>query len=41
MAAATTAGPMAVDWIADRFAGRPAPRTCDVPPPAAAVAPVG
>ena len=39
MAAATTAGPSAVDWIADRFAGRPAPRTCDVPPPVAPVAP--
>jgi alpha-beta hydrolase superfamily lysophospholipase len=36
MAAAVTAGPSAVTWIADRFAGRPAPRTCDVPP---AVAP--
>jgi len=36
MAAATTSGPSAVAWIADRFAGRPAPRTCDVPP---AVAP--
>lgn len=34
-AAATTAGPEAVRWIADRFAGRPAPRTCDVPPPVA------
>ena len=33
MAAATTAGPEAVRWMADRFAGRPAPRTCDVPPP--------
>lgn len=38
-AAATTAGPMAVAWIADRFAGRPAPRTCDVPPPVAPSAP--
>ena len=27
------AGPQAVVWIADRFAGRPAPRSCDVPPP--------
>jgi hypothetical protein len=33
LAAATTAGPTAVAWIADRFAGRPAERTCDVPPP--------
>jgi len=32
MKAAVTAGPSAVEWIADRFAGRPAPRTCDVPP---------
>jgi alpha-beta hydrolase superfamily lysophospholipase len=32
-AAATTAGPSAVAWLADRFAGRPAPRTCDTPPP--------
>lgn len=38
-AAATTSGPMAVAWIADRFAGRPAPRTCDVPPPVPAEAP--
>ena len=38
-AAATTAGPSAVAWIADRFAGRPAPRTCDVPPPVAAADP--
>jgi hypothetical protein len=38
-AAATTSGPLAVAWIADRFAGRPAPRTCDVPPPVAAEAP--
>lgn len=30
---ANTAGPSAVSWIADRFAGRPAGRTCDVPPP--------
>jgi Secretory lipase len=34
-AAATTAGPSAVMWLADRFAGRPAPRTCDTPPPVA------
>ena len=33
MAAATTAGPDVVPWIADRFAGRPAGRTCDTPPP--------
>ncbi len=39
MAAATTAGPEAVRWMADRFAGRPAPRTCDVPPPVAPMAP--
>ena len=39
MAAATTAGPSAVAWIADRFAGRPAQRTCDVPPPVAPVRP--
>ena len=31
--AAIVAGPAAMVWIADRFAGRPAPRTCDVPPP--------
>lgn len=31
--AATTAGPEAVRWIADRFAGDTAPRTCTVPPP--------
>ncbi len=37
--AATTSGPSAVEWIADRFAGRPAPRTCDVPPPVPAEAP--
>lgn len=39
MAAATTAGPSAVEWIADRFAGRPAARSCDVPPPVAPEAP--
>lgn len=33
MKAAITAGPQVVTWIADRFADRPAPRTCDVPPP--------
>jgi len=27
------AGPDAVPWIADRFAGLPAPSSCDVPPP--------
>ena len=31
--AAHAAGPSVVTWIADRFANRPAPRTCDVPPP--------
>ena len=30
---ATTIGPAVVDWIADRFAGRPPTRTCDVAPP--------
>lgn len=39
LAAATTSGPSAVSWIADRFAGRPANRTCDTPPPAAPRAP--
>lgn len=39
LAAATTSGPSAVTWIADRFAGRPAPRTCDVPPPVAPTSP--
>lgn len=38
-AAATTAGPSAVAWLADRFAGRAAPRTCDTPPPVAAQVP--
>ena len=33
--AAINAGPQAITWIADRFAGRPAARTCDVPPPVA------
>ena len=33
--AAHVSGPAAVEWIADRFAGRPAPRTCDVAPPVA------
>ena len=33
MKAAITAGPQVVTWIADRFADRPVPRTCDVPPP--------
>ena len=27
------AGPSVVGWIADRFAGRSAPNTCDIPPP--------
>lgn len=31
--AAIVAGPTAVSWIADRFAGRAAPRTCDAPIP--------
>lgn len=31
--AAVVAGPSATAWIADRFAGRPAGRTCTVPPP--------
>ena len=35
--AAIVAGPAAMVWIADRFAGRPAARTCDVPPPVAPV----
>jgi len=39
LAAATTSGPSAVVWIADRFADRPAPRTCNVPPPVAPEAP--
>lgn len=30
---AMVAGPQVVSWIADRFAGRQAGRTCDVPPP--------
>ncbi|MFM7146945.1 MAG: lipase family protein [Actinomycetales bacterium] len=34
-AAAEAGGPAAVWWIADRFADRPAPRTCDQPPPIA------
>ena len=33
MKAAIVAGPEVVTWIADRFADRPVPRTCDVPPP--------
>lgn len=32
-AAAITAGPEAVSWMADRFAGLEAPRTCDSPVP--------
>lgn len=39
MAAATTAGPQVVAWVADRFAGRPAGRTCDTPPPVPAEVP--
>lgn len=39
LAAATTAGPSAVAWMADRFAGRPALRTCDTPPPVAPTPP--
>ncbi len=39
LAAATTSGPSAVVWIADRFADLPAPRTCNVPPPVAPQAP--
>jgi hypothetical protein len=39
IAAATTAGPMVVPWIADRFAGRSAQRTCDTAPPVPAVVP--
>lgn len=31
--AAKVSGPATVEWIADRFAGRPPARTCDVPPP--------
>ncbi len=38
-AAATTAAPEVVVWIADRFAGRPAGRSCDVPPPVPAQVP--
>lgn len=34
--AAHVSGPAAVDWIADRFAGRPAGRSCDVAPPVSA-----
>ncbi len=39
VAAATTAGPDVVPWIADRFAGRPAGRTCVTPPPVPASVP--
>jgi len=38
-AAAITAGPQAVSWIADRFAGLDVPRTCDSPIPVAIPAP--
>jgi hypothetical protein len=31
--AAINAGPSAVSWIADRFANRSAPRTCEQPVP--------
>jgi len=37
--AATTAGPDAVAWIADRFAARPAQRSCSTPPLVAPSAP--
>jgi len=37
--AAHVSGPAAVDWIADRFAGRPAGRSCDIAPPVAPVNP--
>ena len=33
VAAAINAGPTAVSWMVDRFAGREAPRTCDSPIP--------
>ena len=33
MKAALNAGPSAVTWIAERFAGRRNPGTCNVPPP--------
>jgi alpha-beta hydrolase superfamily lysophospholipase len=39
--AALTAGPAAVAWIADRFAGRPTNRSCDIAPPVAPVNPAG
>ncbi len=32
-------GRPSVAWLDDRFAGRPAPRTCDTPPPVAAEVP--
>jgi hypothetical protein len=38
---AMVAGPQVVAWIADRFAGRPAGRTCDVPPPVRAPSETG
>jgi alpha-beta hydrolase superfamily lysophospholipase len=38
-AAATTAGPDAVAWMADRFADRPAGRTCDTPVPVGTTVP--
>ncbi|MDO8308417.1 MAG: lipase family protein [Actinomycetota bacterium] len=41
LAAAKTAGPAAVQWIAERFAGRPAADTCGAPTPVAPQAPIG
>ncbi|MHB8795915.1 MAG: lipase family protein [Candidatus Nanopelagicales bacterium] len=41
LAAAKTAGPAAVQWIADRFAGRPAASSCGAPTPVAPQAPSG
>lgn len=40
MKAAIVSGPLIVPWIADRFAGRPASRTCDTPPPVDTPTPV-
>jgi hypothetical protein len=39
LGAAVTAGPDAVSWMADRFAGVPAGRTCDTPIPVPPSAP--
>ncbi len=36
---AMVAGPQVVSWMVDRFAGRPAPTTCDVAPPVSPSAP--